>query len=108
MLGHVAAAGRRPRLRPMLSTDANAHSRRRSPPATRRRALELLAGSRDGAAEAILLAHGVTVKMMVALIKSGLATAHTERVVAGGQRREVAYVKITEAGRQVLAGRAKR
>jgi hypothetical protein len=53
----------------------NAHSRRRSPPATRRRALELLARSRDGATEAILLAHGVTVKMMVALIKSGHATA---------------------------------
>jgi hypothetical protein len=33
--------------------------------------------------------------------------ARAERVVAGGQRREVAYVKITEAGRRALAGRAK-
>jgi hypothetical protein len=44
---------------------------------------------------------------MVELIRAGLASAHTERVVADGQRREVAYVKITEAGRQALAGRAK-
>jgi hypothetical protein len=83
------------------------HSRNRSPPATRRRALELLAGSADGMTEAMLVAHGFTVEQMVELIRAGLATATTGRVIAGGQRREVAYVKITEAGRRALAGRAK-
>jgi hypothetical protein len=77
-------------------------SRNRRPPATRRRALELLASCRDGCTEAIMLAHGFTVPQMVELIRAGLASAYTERVVAGGQRREVAYVKITEAGRRAL------
>jgi hypothetical protein len=71
--------------------------------AATRRALELLATSRDGCTEAIMLAHGFTIPQMVELIRAGLASAHTERVVAGGQRREVAYVKITEAGRRALA-----
>jgi hypothetical protein len=43
-------------------------NRKRSPPATRRRALELLAASRDGCAEAIML-----------------ATAKAEGVIAGRQ-----------------------
>jgi hypothetical protein len=37
-------------------------SRKRNAPATRRRALELLAGSRDGCTEAIMLAHGFSIK----------------------------------------------
>jgi hypothetical protein len=43
-----------------------------------------------------MLAHDFTVPQMVELIRAGLASAYTERVVAGGQRREVAYVKITD------------
>jgi hypothetical protein len=35
----------------------------------------LLAASRDGATEAILLAHGFTVEMLVDLVRAGLATA---------------------------------
>ena len=37
------------------------NARKRIPPATRRRALELLAGSRDGCTEALMLAQGFTV-----------------------------------------------
>ncbi len=48
--------------------------RKRSPPATRRRALELIAWSPDGMTEAMLLAHGFTVEMLVDLIRAGLAT----------------------------------
>jgi hypothetical protein len=59
----------------------NAH--KRVPPATRRRALELLAASRDGATEAIMLAHGFTMEMLVDLVRGGLATTKAERVVAG-------------------------
>jgi hypothetical protein len=62
----------------------------------------LLASCRDGCTEAILLAHGFTIPQMVELVRTGLATASAERVVAGGRTIEVARVRITEAGRQRL------
>jgi hypothetical protein len=58
---------------------------RRRPKPDRRRALELLASSRDGATEGIMRAHGFTVEQMVELVRAGLATATTERVVAGNR-----------------------
>jgi hypothetical protein len=39
-------------------------ARKRYPPATRRRALELLAGSRDGCTEAIMIAHGSIIEQI--------------------------------------------
>jgi hypothetical protein len=78
------------------------NARKRNPPATCRRTLELLAASRDGVTEAILIAHGLTIDFQVELIRAGLATAKAERVVAGGRAIEVARVRITEAGRRLL------
>jgi len=75
---------------------------RRRPKPDRRRALELLAASYNGATEAIMRAHGFTVEQMVALVRDGLATATPERVVAGGRTMEVATVRITDAGRRAL------
>src|SRR5215831_7250749 len=75
---------------------------RRGPKPNRRRALELLAASRDGATEAIMLAHGFTVPLIVDLVRAGLASATAERMVAGGRTIEIATVRITEAGRRVL------
>jgi hypothetical protein len=49
----------------------------------RRRALELLASCSDGCTEAIMLAHGFTIDMM---INAGFATAQADRVVAGGRK----------------------
>jgi hypothetical protein len=49
------------------------HSRKRNPPAARRRALELLASSSNGCTEAILIAHAFTRDMLVKLIHAGLA-----------------------------------
>jgi hypothetical protein len=72
------------------------NARKRNPPATRRRALELLAGSPDGCTEALMLAHGFTVKQMVELVRAGLATAQVERVVA------VATLQITDKGRRMV------
>ena len=72
----------------------------RSPSAA---ALELLAASPDGCSEAIMLAHGFTVDFLVDLIRTGMATTWTERVVAGGRTMEVARVRITEVGRRALA-----
>jgi hypothetical protein len=76
---------------------------RRGPTPDRRRALELLAASPDGCTEAIMLAHGFTVPQMVKLVRAGLATVTAERIVAPGYRGELTRVKITEAGRRVLA-----
>jgi hypothetical protein len=44
---------------------------------------------------------------MVELVRAGLATAQTERAVAGGRAIEVARVRITEAGWRALVERAK-
>ena len=82
-------------------------SRKHSPPPTTHRALELLASSRDGCTEAIMIAHGFTVPQMVELVRTGLATTHTRSAIAGRRTIKIAYMKITEAGRQALAGRAK-
>jgi hypothetical protein len=78
------------------------HSRRRRPPATRRRALELLASCPAGCSEAVLAAHGFEVKQVVALVRAGLATARIARMVAGGRSMEVTLVRITDAGRRLL------
>lgn len=48
-------------------------------------------------------AHGFTTEMLVELVRAGLASAQTERVVAGGRVVEVARVRITAAGRRALA-----
>jgi hypothetical protein len=68
----------------------------------RRRALELLAVSPDGCTEAILLAHGFPVPLLVDLCIAGLAIATPERIVAGGRPVEVVRMKITEAGRRAI------
>jgi hypothetical protein len=78
------------------------HPRRHGPKPDRRRALELLAASNDGATEAIMLAHGFTVEQLVELVRSGLASATPERVVAGKRAMQMTRVRITEAGRRVL------
>jgi hypothetical protein len=44
-----------------------------------------------------MLAHGFTVDMLVELITARLATAQTERMVAGGRRVEVIRFRITDA-----------
>jgi len=76
--------------------------RRHGPKPDRRRALELLASSRNGATEAIMLAHGFTVEQMIDLCISGLATATPERMVGGGRMFEVVRMTITEAGQRTL------
>ena len=69
--------------------------RYRRPNPDRRRALELLAGSREGCSKAMMRAHGFSIDMLVELVKVGLAN--------GGRQTDVARVRITEAGRQALA-----
>jgi len=63
----------------------------------------LLAGSRDGCTEAIMIAHELSVEQMVELVRAGLATATAERMVAGNKTIKIARVRITEPGRRVLS-----
>jgi hypothetical protein len=79
-------------------------SRERRLRAERRRALKLLAGAPDGLTEALMMAHGFPVELMVDLIHAGFAIATAERVAAGPRTVEVVRVRITEAGRQALKG----
>ena len=44
--------------------------------------------------------HGFTIDLLVELVRSGLATANTERMVAGGRPIEVTRVRITDAGQR--------
>ena len=52
------------------------HRRRHGPQPDRRRALELLAASRDGCTETMLRAHGFSVRQIVDLVGSRLRTAN--------------------------------
>jgi len=78
------------------------HRRNRGPEPARRRALELLAASPDGCTEALMVANGFSVELLLELMRDGLASAHPERMVADGTIMEVARVKITDNGRQAL------
>jgi hypothetical protein len=80
--------------------------RRQPDSSIRHRALAFLAACPDGCADALMLANGFTVELMVELVRDGFASATPERVVSGSETIEVARVRITEAGRQTLAGRS--
>jgi hypothetical protein len=76
--------------------------RRRHPRPDRRARSNCSRHAATAAREAIMLAHGFSIDMMVELVRAGLATARAERVVAGGKPIEVARVRITDAGRRAI------
>jgi hypothetical protein len=55
----------------------------------RRRALRLLADTPEGVTEALMLAHGFRVALLVDLCIAGLAIARPEHMRAGGRTMEV-------------------
>jgi hypothetical protein len=63
-----------------------------------RRLLELVAASDDGSTEALLLAHGFALEVIVGVVRTGLATARAEPILAGGLAVEVSRVRITTPG----------
>jgi hypothetical protein len=68
-----------------------------------RRALVVLASVGEmGATEALMLAHGFEMAMLVDLVRDGLANTAPESVWAGGRKMEVTRLRITESGRQAL------
>jgi hypothetical protein len=78
--------------------------RKGGPGAERLPALRLLAGSPHGCTEAIMLAHGFTVETLGRLVLDGLATATPGIMYAGKRPIEVTRLRITDIGRQALAG----
>jgi hypothetical protein len=69
-----------------------------------RRLLELLVASDDGITEALLLAHGFGLEVIVGVVRAGLAAAQAEPILAGGRAVDVSRVRITESGRRALLG----
>jgi len=67
-----------------------------------RRALRELASAPEGMTEALMLAHGFPLPLLVDLCIAGLAIATPERMVAGVRPVEVVRMKITEAGRKAI------
>jgi hypothetical protein len=55
-----------------------------------------------GCPEGLMMAH-FTIEDMVELVRSGLASALAERIVASNRTMEVATVRITDAGRRATA-----
>ena len=72
--------------------------------ADQRRALYLLASNPRGCTEESIIAHGLTLDIVIGLVRDGLAHASRERVRADGLQIEVTCVRITGAGRRALAG----
>ena len=71
----------------------------------RRRALELLASSPNGATQELLvLVHGIDRDTIAGLVRAGLATAWIETVNAGSKPIKVRRYRITNAGRLALEG----
>jgi hypothetical protein len=73
------------------------NARKRIPPATRRRALELLAASPDGATEAIMFAHGFTIDLLVELVRR--RARHGEsRACDGGRALDASHPRANHRG----------
>ena len=96
-LGGRATHGRAPMRRP---------HRYRRPNPDRRRALELLAGNREGCTKAMMRAHGFSIDMLLELVRAGLATTTRQRMAAGRQT-DVARLRITAVGQRALARMSK-
>jgi hypothetical protein len=72
--------------------------------ADQRRALKMLAGvGPRGASEAIMAVH-FDVDLLAGLVGEGWASVRVDTARAGGRTVEVVRMKITDAGRRVLAG----
>jgi hypothetical protein len=67
-----------------------------------RRALQLLARSPTGCAEALMLAHGFSAEMLGHLMLDGLVTTQVGIIQAGWRALTVTCIEITESGQSAL------
>jgi hypothetical protein len=68
-----------------------------------RRVLQMLAAAESGCSDALLLAYGFRLEMILGLVSSGLAAASAELAFVADHPVELTRVKITEAGGRALA-----
>jgi hypothetical protein len=72
--------------------------------AKQRRALTLLASSRHGANEELLIrGHGFSRGMLSSLVRRGLAATDRQVMMAGSKAVEVVRLRITAVGRRAIA-----
>ena len=72
--------------------------------AEQHRALAMLADAgQRGCTDQLMMAYGFTFDLLASLVRAGLATATLRWKRAGGCMIEVARVRITDAGRQVVS-----
>jgi hypothetical protein len=69
-----------------------------------REALDLIASDPQGATEAFMHAHGFSLKTLIGLVRSRLATVQRESVKTHGKTIEIVRIRITEAGRKAIEG----
>jgi hypothetical protein len=87
----------------LSGTAVPAQKHRLSP--SRRRALELLATSPDGATkESLVLVHGISRDTIAGLVRTRLASARRETAKGGAKRIRGWRYRITNAGRSALEG----
>ena len=72
----------------------------------RRQALKVLAGSRRGVKEELLVVgHHFSRRMLAGLVSTGLVTAQHETMKAGDKAVEIVRFRITRAGSRAIKGR---
>jgi hypothetical protein len=91
----------------MLLRNLDGTPEKRAMNADEHRLLKLLAASEDGCSEAVLMAHGFGLELLDGVVIVGLATAKAEHTIAAGRAVKSTRMRITEAGRQVLADRGR-
>ena len=70
-----------------------------------RRLLELLADNAEGCTDALLMARGFKLEVLISVVSAELATALHERRLAAGKPVDGTRVRITDAGRRALVDR---
>jgi hypothetical protein len=55
-----------------------------------------------GCPEALILANGFNIELLIGLVRAGLATVATETVRAGDRTLGISNVRITDAGRRTI------
>jgi hypothetical protein len=68
----------------------------------------LARAGQNGPTRSLLIANGLSLPMINAIVNQGLATLTYEKVVVGSKSIEVAKMQITEAGRMALGREVRR
>ena len=65
-------------------------------------ALHLLASSRDGCTQSLMMAHGFAIGILRDLVRDGLVSEERRSTIAARRAMVVTWLRITEAGRRAI------